>query len=143
MDGGLRQLFRKNIGSCDWTSIESAMTSGGIPDCNYCMDGVEGWIEFKKMSGWRVPLRPDQIGWIMRRSRHGGRVFIAARRVSVAGPLKGSATDELWLLRGRYAIELRTLGVRDCPSDAIVGRWMGGPAAWDWDEVRAGLHQEQ
>jgi|SRR5215207_8880072 len=134
-DGGLRPLFRKNLPYYDWQSIETAMTGSGVPDSNFCSEGVEGWIENKQMSGWKVPLRPDQIGWITRRCRYGGRVFIAARRRHHGGIRLGDSVDELWLLRGEYARELRVDGLRKCPPDAIVGRWSGGPQAWPWLEI--------
>jgi hypothetical protein len=135
MDGGLRKLFRKYVQPCDWQSIETAMTGGGVPDSNYCMGGVEGWIEFKLAHHWQVPLRPEQIGWILRRSRFGGRVFIAVRRQSADGPRRGPAVDELWLLAGRYAKEARMDGMKHIPPEAILGRWMGGPGGWAWGEV--------
>src|SRR3954453_14766207 len=100
MDGGLRKLFRQYVQPCDWQSIETAMTGGGVPDSNYCMDGVEGWIEFKLTTHWIVPLRPEQIGWLLRGTRFGGRVFIAVRRQTKVG-LRTATADELWLLHGR------------------------------------------
>jgi len=127
-DGGLRSLFRKHLPTFDWQSIETAMTGGGVPDSNYCAQGSEGWIEFKRTSHWSVTLRADQIGWILRRRRHGGRVFIAVRR-------GGERQDELWLCHGSFAKELKLYGLRKCPPEAILGRWMDGPSRWDWKAV--------
>lgn len=58
----------------------------GTPDFNDCIDGVEFWVEFKqvkampKLSGTPVfkgCLRPEQIVWLYKRSRAGGRCYIA------------------------------------------------------------------
>lgn len=140
-DGGLRPLFRQHVTGCDWQSVETAITGGGVPDSNYCLvgddgSGVEGWVEFKQTSGWAVTLRPEQVGWITRRCRYGGRVFIAVRRQNAGGVRRGDPVDELWLLRGSYARELLDRGLKHGPAEAILGRWMGGPSQWDWDSVR-------
>ena len=145
IDGGLRQIFRKHLRDVHWCTIESPLTEGGIPDTNFCADGVEGWIECKKTEGWAVTLRPLQVGWLLRRSRAGGRALVAVRRRCPAGP-RSPAADELWLLAGAAARELkahglpRTDGVRwrspPWPPATHLGRWAGGPRGWDWPAVR-------
>src|SRR4051812_1390886 len=108
IDGGLRKLFREHVPG-DWTSIESGSTSGGIPDSNFCIPvarrgylAVEGWIEFKQTKGHAVTLAPAQVGWISRRVRNGGRVWIAVRQQAPAGPRR-EARDALWLIPGIWA----------------------------------------
>jgi Holliday junction resolvase len=120
-DGDLRAIFRRRLTSFDFQSIETGSTGRGIPDMNYCHDGREGWIEAKQTQGWAVGLRPEQIGWLMRRARHGGRVWIAVRR-------KG---DELWLIPGDRAAQLKSEGLKDIASE----HWTNGPSRWDWDRI--------
>jgi hypothetical protein len=136
-DGGLRPLFRERLPQFDWNSVETGAVSGGVPDSNYCCGGVEGWIEFKQTAGWTVPLRPVQVGWILRRTRHGGRVLVGLRQRRSPGP-RAEARDRLWLLAGGSARELKTIGVGDAgklPTGSVLGWWDGGPARWDWAAV--------
>lgn len=133
-DGGLRALFRKHITvGVQWTSIESSVTGGGIPDSEYCFEGgISGWVEHKKADHWAVPslkARPLQIAWIARRARLGGRVWIAVRR----------AQDELWLVHGRGVAELAQDGLKRLPDNLIAYRGVGGERRWNWDEVRLWL----
>lgn len=138
VDGGLRTLFREKLREgFHWQSIETGGTGRGIPDSNYCCDGIEGWVEFKQTEGWAVTLRPEQIGWLVTRSMRGGRVFIAVRRQHDGGVRRGESVDELWLLRGAAARELRTQGLQG--GVGVLGVWSGGPAGWDWQGVRARL----
>jgi hypothetical protein len=52
-----------------------------------------------------------------------------------SGSAHRTAIDELWLLHGRYAKEARMEGLKYIPPEAILGRWMGGPTGWEWEEV--------
>jgi hypothetical protein len=136
-DDGLRALFHKHLPyPRDLQDVEVGMRDCGVPDLNGCIDGMEFWIEMKATSGWTIDLKPAQIGWLVTRARHGGRVFVAVRRRTSAGPRRGSAADELWLLNGSYARELRTSGLRKAPRPAVLGTWSGGPRAWDWGVVQ-------
>lgn len=58
----------------------------GTPDFNDCINGVEFWVEFKQVKFMpkraETPvftgcLRPEQIVWLYKRSRVGGRCYIA------------------------------------------------------------------
>jgi hypothetical protein len=136
-DDGLRALFHKHLPHPrDLQDVEIGMRDRGVPDLNFCIEGSSGWIEMKATSGWTVDLKPAQIAWLVTRVRHGGRVFVAVRKRTVAGPRKGNAVDELWLLNGSYARELRTGGLRGASRLAVLGRWTGGPRDWDWVAVR-------
>lgn len=137
IDGGLRKIFREKLPDIDWTSIETGGTGKGIPDSNGCKDGHEFWVEYKLTSAWTVGLEPEQVGWITRRARFGGKVFVAVRRKTTAGPRKGRAVDELWLYRGADARELKTLGIKDGPPPLHVSE--GGPAKWNWNAIRLEL----
>lgn len=134
MDGGLRQLFRKNLGGFDFVSIESGSTGGGIPDSNFCYKGVEGWVEYKQTGGHVVTLNPEQIGWIARRVRNGGRVFIAVRQQAPAGPRR-EPRDALWLFPGAHAKHAKTDGLRGLDGLPGVHQWHHGPTAWDWQTI--------
>lgn len=136
VDDGLRSLFRQRLSEgVHWQSVESGLVERGIPDANYCVSGgAEGWIEFKATSGLTVDLRPEQAGWLVTRARHGGRVYVAVRRRTAAGPRRGPAVDELLLYAGEYARELRDEGLR-APVPCL-GSWSGGPSGWNWSAVR-------
>jgi hypothetical protein len=135
IDGGLRALFRESVPG-DWTSIESGSTGGGIPDSNYCLSGVEGWLEYKQTGGWSVTLKPEQVGWIARRVRNGGRVWVAVRQRAPAGPRR-EARDALWLFPGGYAAPAKTEGLRGAWASAPdVHTWHHGPQGWDWQAIR-------
>lgn len=149
IDDGLRSLFRKHVPPpIHWLSVEVSTGQRGVPDSNFCVPGevasvpgVDGWIEFKSTRGWEVTLRPEQVGWILTRERHGGRVFVAVRRRCEAGPRRVAA-DELWMFRGTAARELRDSGLRAgldggaLPSGSLLGCWLGGPARWPWATIR-------
>lgn len=159
IDGGLRPIFREHLRSgFHWQSVETGATGLGCPDSNYCgkmavlgreygintlpetveasVLSAEGWIEYKQTSGWDCTLRPEQVGWNVKRSMMGGRVFVATRRWHEGGPRKGPPVDELWLHWGGHARELKDGGVRAAPA---YGMWHGGPSCWDWDAVRHAL----
>lgn len=131
IDGGLRQLFTDNIPMAHWQSIESGLTGLGIPDSNACYSGSEWWVEYKWTPEWACTLKPEQVGWLMRRSRAGGRVFVAVRKQRTAG-LRTPACDELWLFPGALARELKDGGIRAAPP---LVHATGGPSQWPWDEV--------
>jgi hypothetical protein len=133
IDGGLRKLFRQYLPEIHWVTIETGLTEQGIPDSNFCFGGVEGWIEFKLTSTLRVPLRSEQVGWLMRRSRAGGRTFVVIRHRSVAGPIKGPARDRLIIYHGASAQDLAISGLRVPP----LLECSGYPARWDWTAVKA------
>jgi hypothetical protein len=101
IDGGLRPMFRDRFPSWHWTSIET-LTVNGVPDAEFCFDASQGWIEYKFTSGYQVGLRPEQIGWALRRARAGGRSFIAVRRTA-------DKVDELYLFAGADAARLKAL----------------------------------
>lgn len=154
-DDGLRPIFKSHLELLGFhmQSVETGGTGQGIPDTNFCVNdpahcppigrtfsGIEGWVEYKSTSGWTVDLRPEQIGWIERRVRVGGRVLIAVRRRHGGGPRLGRPVDELHLLPGRVARLARIGGLR-APEvlEAALGRWCGGPSRWDWDRVAEAL----
>lgn len=126
MDGELRKIFRAKLPRAHWTSIESGGTAAGIPDSEYCFPGgLQGWVEFKRCSANAVRVRPEQVSWIERRVRVGGRVFVATRR-----------GQELHVHHGSAVRDLRVGGLR-AAAHGLLGSWEGGPAGWDWSAMEA------
>ena len=134
IDGGLRKLFRDRLTQgYHWQSVETGGTGLGVPDSNYCTDGVEGWIEYKQTDGWTVDLRKEQVAWLTTRHERGGRVYVAVRRKNQGGPRRGDPVDELWLWSGRHARSLKAEGLRLDEEYLYLGQ--GGPARWDWKRI--------
>lgn len=132
IDDGLRSLFHTNLRiGFHWQAIESGLTGGGIPDSNYCVGGIEGWVEHKSTATGKVPISADQVGWHLRRARAGGHTFIAVRQRHRGGPRLGWAIDRLWLYAGTDAKALKLTGLRNTP----LGSWEGGPTGWNWEKV--------
>lgn len=141
IDGGLRDLFRTKLRQgFHWQAVETGGTGLGIPDSNFCCDFTEGWIEYKQTEGWSVGLRPEQIGWIHRRWRAGGKVWVATRRWHDGGPRRGDPVDQLWITPGGVVRELGSGGLRAVEEDSTVLE--GGPSRWDWERVRGLLLAE-
>lgn len=74
----------------------------GMPDVNYCINGTEGWIEFKSPTEPKRPLTSlmgsnhkltiEQRNWHLLQSKAGGISFVLL------------CTDVRWILiQGRYA----------------------------------------
>lgn len=134
-DGGLRPLFRDRLkAGFHWQSLELGLVGAGCPDSSFGCRATrrEGWVEFKQTKGWACTLRPEQVGWLVQRSLHGGRCFVATRRWQATGE-DGLAVDELWVHDGLWARELKTAGLRGV--DPLL-RLAGGPSQWDWESVR-------
>ena len=138
MDGGLRKILPSHLSKFHWQAIETGGTGRGIPDMNFCFGGIEGWVENKLTTADAVNLSPEQVGWIERRCRAGGRVFIGVRRLCKAGPRR-VAKDEFHLYPGVAARELKVLGLSRIASAKRLGLWAGGPAKWDWNAIAAAL----
>ena len=130
-DGDLRRLFRANLPAVHWATIETGTTEPGVPDLNGCFRRHEFWIECKQTGGWAVNFRPDQIGWIERRMRSGGRVFIAVRRRCEAGARR-EAADELYIYSGAVIISLAERGLKNVGPLAF---YREGPKRWAWEGV--------
>lgn len=127
-DGNLRKIFMEHLTQAHWQAIETGGTGRGVPDANSCYKGVETWVEYKKTEHWAVEVRPEQVAWIERRVRYGGRAFIAVRRIP---------DNELWLLRSGAAriLATRRQSLRNVPEELRCGVWPGGPARWDWPAI--------
>ncbi len=122
-DHGLRAEFFKNIPSAQWTAIETAPVSIGVPDSEYAFSGgVTGWIEFKYARHWKFKFSSvEQIGWIARRARLGGRVWIAVKR----------GETELWMVPGSFVEQLADDGLQAVASQAHVFI-----KPWEWSQIQ-------
>jgi len=130
-DGGLRPLFVERIKSAHWQSVETWSTGQGVPDVNVCLRGVETWVEFKTTATNAVRISTEQVGWIERRLRAGGRVLVIVRWKCLAG-LRRQPRDELWIFAGA---EVRALMLGGISAAVSLAHWDGGPKAWDWDMI--------
>lgn len=65
-------ILKENIspGDFDLSIVESHATSPGIPDVNYCVKGVEGWIELKQFP--KIDIKTSQVRWFRERVKAGG-----------------------------------------------------------------------
>jgi hypothetical protein len=126
-DANLRQVLQAHLREFDFQSVETWSTGRGVPDLNYCCDGIEGWIECKRVHGFKVTVSPEQVGWAERRLRAGGRVFLAARRFT-------AKHDELILFEGWATRHLADGGPI---TDGFLGCWENGPKRWDWLAVKS------
>lgn len=127
IDGGLYKLLKKNLPQVNWQRIEIGGTGHGVPDLNFCYQGIEGWLELKKDTKGRMDIRPEQIGWIIERLRHGGLVRIAVR-------LQTTYSDVLIIFDGSIVEKMETKSVeRNLP--LAIDFWEGGPKLWDWAEI--------
>jgi hypothetical protein len=107
--------------------VETWSTGQGVPDLEYCCDGISGWIELKKSDGWVVDFAPQQIAWIERRVRAGGRVFVLVRR-------RRDLVDELYVLPGTAARALLTRA-ETLRTIRPIALFRGGPRNWSWPDI--------
>jgi hypothetical protein len=129
-DGGLRSLFRNKLPHFQWTSVETAGTASGVPDSEFCTpSGVQGWIEFKRTTAFYVAFQTFQPAWIYQRSRYGGNVWIAVRRIPTAQKFAG--VDELWLMKGDQVITLVNEGLQA----TYAMKWSNGPGEWNYSQL--------
>lgn len=132
-DGGLWELFRQHMpAEAHLQRVETGGVGLGVPDFNYCLGGVEGWVELKVSQTRSVGLRPEQVAWISRRVRAGGRCLVAVRRRHDGGPRRGEPVDEIWLHAGSDVVRVHRDGLSE-ESALYIGR--GGPRHWDWGRV--------
>ena len=132
VDGGLRALFRAHLPEAFIQSIETGQTGRGIPDLYYIHAGRSGWVECKATAAWSVPLETEQVAWLCRHARAGGRSWVAVRRHHAGGPRKGPPADMLYLIRGEESPRLKAEGI-----NSLDQHWPGGPSRWPWPAILA------
>lgn len=105
--------------------VEAAESAAGIPDLDYCVDGIESDIELKYGNALKKPeLRPSQVRWFRDRIKAGGKPFFLC--------LDGD-TDTVYLVGGAHYNALK--------GSQSINKW-GGLATRRWqmgDEFKQGL----
>lgn len=125
-DGNLRPLFRSNLSTFFWMSIEPIPSEKGAADSYYCKGGKNGFIEFKVATANKIKsLKVEQVTWHMKLSRFGGRSLFAVRR-----------KNELLLVKGHEAAVLKEFGLDHCLSLKAFKR------PWPWEEIGQKLLNE-
>lgn len=141
-DGGLRAITQTWLPDAVWQSIETGATGTGTPDSHYIFKGGKsGWIEHKQTAANMIgSLTPEQVGWADRYVRYGGLSFFMVRQHCKAGPRR-VAKDVLWLIRGAGGKLLIDGGLSAVEADGhhFLLRSEGGPANWNWEQVRLDL----
>src|SRR5262245_47126717 len=132
MDADLRSIFRRHLPKVHWSSIETGGVEPGVPDLFGCFEGVQFWLELKKTSTFAVAVHESQVAWHTAHDHFKGRSFFAVRRIRMK-TRRTHSCDELYLLRGKFALGLRMYGLAG--GSPILSYWSGGPARWNWDEV--------
>lgn len=66
----VKKLFKSMGDAAHISWIESHATALGAPDLNYCIDGVEGWLELKASPD--IEIRASQVTWMKERIKSGG-----------------------------------------------------------------------
>lgn len=130
------QLLKKNMpqGHDRLDRIEN-LAGTGTPDLNYCIDGVEGWIEMKSATERFKPnskllkhkLSQDQMNWFLKQRNAGGRAYILI------------VTDLRWILiDGMHADHINDFDVNRLI--AISDWWSPKPVLNAfWNELRKAL----
>ena len=135
IDGNLNRVFQDHLPTFHFQRVEPTGGIGvGVPDLNGCAQSVEFWLELKRVVGWSVTMRPPQIAWIERRTRAGGRVFIACRK-RMPKHRRALACDDLWLLKPTAARLLASHNLKELPAEHIALICRDGPAQWDWPAI--------
>lgn len=108
--------------------IENLVVAG-MPDINYCIDGIDGWIEMKspkeplressKLFADNHKLNQDQKNWFLRQYNAGGRAFILI------------CTDVRWMLIDGSLADI----INDMTGDELwkIANWSMSKAAFDID----------
>ena len=126
-ESGLWSLLKGNLPpGLEYDRIETGGTGKGIPDFNATWEGRDFWIEFKVCAGNKVGLRPEQVGWHLRRSEAGATTFILVRR-KAEGPRIGKV-DSLYLYHGAFADALDEQGLK-------FGPLLKLDAPYDWRKL--------
>lgn len=74
------ELYGGMANSWHASRVESHSTSAGIPDVDYCINGVEGHLELKYSKSNKPPeIRNTQIKWHTKRRENGGRSYILTK----------------------------------------------------------------
>lgn len=94
----LRKIVKKCLGSSTSSDfhvswVESHDTAIGIPDLNYCVRSVEGWLELK--CGPEIEVRAAQVRWMEERIASGGWPLFLIQYGDIFLVIPGSAAESL------------------------------------------------
>jgi len=116
------QLLKRNTPLVDWQRMETGVVGKGVPDLNgrhpHTDIGLEVWVELKHISGNKVTLRPEQVGWHKRRWKSGSITRILVRQQK-NGPRTGKI-DRIYLWPG-------------CDADKVFMEGTAHPTRFVWD----------
>lgn len=126
------EQIKRNVHKCGYATdllrVEN-VAHVGTPDVNYCIGGVEGWVELKawervRLSGrFTVPkLREEQATWLLRRAHVGGRAYLLCR-----------INRDVALFDGRLAPLLfdKELKLEWADAERIASTWLKPPIDWE------------
>jgi hypothetical protein len=131
----LRAVMQRKLKRVHWQQIDQ----DGVPNLNGCLGGKEFWVHCVTATGWKPEMRRSLVRWICRRAAMGVPIFVFTRSARLLGAYRGIPTDEVWLIDGNYASELRSWGLKKLPRKAVLGVWEGGFAKWDWPAILKAL----
>ncbi|MBW2637434.1 MAG: hypothetical protein JRC86_07945 [Deltaproteobacteria bacterium] len=111
------------------SNVESGLTSAGIPDVDYCVEGIVGHVEVKhyrktKPLHLNAPdMKPSQVKWFRDRIKAGEMpMILSALKVD----LGGRPTECFVLHEGKYFEDLAKL--------KSTGEWLEFPNVSWWGE---------
>lgn len=128
-----------------WMRVENVLLPG-VPDVNYCINGVEGWLELKcppvkaneqtSVFGGAHGLSPVQMAWALSQAQAGGRCFLLTANEHFT-----YLHDLCWLSERYSATVLNKLSRTEFSRLAIVasGRKFDKNV---WTDIRAHLTEE-
>ncbi len=124
-ESDLWKHIKNNIGHRGhFSRVESHETSSGIPDVDYCIDGVEGHMELKFAVNAAPKIRGTQVQWFRKRGKAKGNPWMFSHLV---------------LHNKDYYLLHRTSAMIDLAKQKDVSKWIGSAACiWvgfmDWHE---------
>jgi hypothetical protein len=93
----LRKIVKRLFDECKHDAhlswVESHATSPGAFDVNYCIDGVEGWLELKAFPN--IEIRTTQVSWARERIEAGGRPLVLIQNGNDYALLAAKHLEEL------------------------------------------------
>lgn len=102
------------------SSVESHAMSPGIPDIDFCIDGVSGHIELKVCSS--RGLRQSQVLWFRKRLKAGGSPWILV-----------FSTEKVYLIAGEHYHHVLTMDKKERLKWETIAMkiWAGLPTPQD------------
>lgn len=139
----IEESYRGN--TARWMRVENVLLPG-VPDINYCINGIEGWLELKcppvkaneksSVFGGGHGVSPAQLAWALSQSRAGGRCFLLTGNEHFT-----CLHDMCWLSEHYSATALNKLSRQEFIRLAVAysGRKLDKAA---WTDMRGHLMEE-